>query len=281
PRVQEGDTVLIPVRLSQATVESVQVDVAVTGGTAGGADLDFFTSSLTFAPGETEGTIVVDTAFDKDPEVFETVELTLSTPDGVPVATPTVVLTIEDPSGPTVEFQSSAWSVDEGDSIHVGVVLSEVYPEDVVVTIDRSKKTPGSAGPNDFSTSSPLPVDIVISAGRTTSSLIFEGTSDLRSDDGETVVLEIVDGALTGPTDETTITITEPGCSVDFSLALSGESISTTEVYEACHSISADTFSVKDTGDVTFRAGSTIVLEDGFAVQSGGSFVAEIDPTIE
>ncbi|MDX1746568.1 MAG: hypothetical protein R3324_11575, partial [Halobacteriales archaeon] len=46
PRVQEGDTVLIPVRLSQATVESVQVDVAVTGGTAGGADLDFFTSSL-------------------------------------------------------------------------------------------------------------------------------------------------------------------------------------------------------------------------------------------
>ena len=41
-----------------------------------------------------------------------------------------------------------------------------------------------------------------------------------------------------------------------------------------------DDFIVVSPGDLTFRAGERIDLEDGFEVQ-GGSFEAEIDPTLE
>lgn len=73
-----------------------------------------------------------------------------------------------------------------------------------------------------------------------------------------------------------------PPCSVGTSdLALADETILDTRVYEACETITAERFTVGSTGDVTFRAGSKIVLGDGFRVESDGSFVAEIDPTIQ
>jgi len=41
-----------------------------------------------------------------------------------------------------------------------------------------------------------------------------------------------------------------------------------------------DNFVLVSPGDLTFRAGQRVDLEDGFEVQ-GGSFEAEIDPTLE
>jgi 6-phosphogluconolactonase (cycloisomerase 2 family) len=64
--------------------------------------------------------------------------------------------------------------------------------------------------------------------------------------------------------------------SVASTLDLSGVTVSSTEMYEACDTLTADTFTIESTGNVSFRAGNLIVLEDGFSVASGGEFTAEI-----
>jgi subtilisin family serine protease len=44
--------------------------------------------------------------------------------------------------------------------------------------------------------------------------------------------------------------------------------------------LSGDGYQVTASGDLTFRAGDAIVLTDGFAVTAGGSFLAQIDPSL-
>ena len=64
-------------------------------------------------------------------------------------------------------------------------------------------------------------------------------------------------------------------------LDLEMQDIVGSQFFRACATITAGpAFTVQPTGDLTFRAGSTIVLEDGFSVGSGGSFTAEIDPNL-
>lgn len=75
-----------------------------------------------------------------------------------------------------------------------------------------------------------------------------------------------------------TVTCVFTNCSdaADTTLDLSGVTITSgqTETFEACDTLTADTFVAQDGAAVTFRAGQTIVLESG--VQIGGSFAAVI-----
>lgn len=48
---------------------------------------------------------------------------------------------------------------------------------------------------------------------------------------------------------------------------------------EGCQSVTSSSTTISS-GQVTFRAGDRITLEDGFVVQSGASFVAEVDGTL-
>jgi hypothetical protein len=71
-------------------------------------------------------------------------------------------------------------------------------------------------------------------------------------------------------------------CDLAGSLDLSGRVVDSTEVHEACQSISAgpDFRVVGPDGDLTFRAGVTIILRSGFSVEAGAVFAAEIDPSL-
>ena len=54
-----------------------------------------------------------------------------------------------------------------------------------------------------------------------------------------------------------------------------------TTLFQACHTITAGSgFSVVSPADVVFRAGTRVVLTDGFSVASGASFRVEIDPDL-
>ena len=55
-------------------------------------------------------------------------------------------------------------------------------------------------------------------------------------------------------------------------------SASVPEPFVACNILTAAAFRVLDGGDVTFRAGNTVILKDGFEVHSGASFRAIIGP---
>jgi len=71
-------------------------------------------------------------------------------------------------------------------------------------------------------------------------------------------------------------------CGYPVDLVLGDHMVVGTAAWDACHSIfAADGFAVDVTGVVTFRAGSSITLGNGFAVQQGGTFTATIDPTLE
>ena len=79
-----------------------------------------------------------------------------------------------------------------------------------------------------------------------------------------------------GVDESVTCVFTNCADSVASTLDLSGLTVSTTETYEACDTITADTFTIEGTGVVTFRAGNLIILENGFSVESGGELTAEI-----
>jgi hypothetical protein len=92
----------------------------------------------------------------------------------------------------------------------------------------------------------------------------------------DTVTVSVVDdeGTVGGGGDSETVSITE--C-VQPTLLLSGQTVSGLHFEGACDTIEAGpAYTVEGGGDVTFAAGSAIVLKDGFSVLTGGRFVAEL-----
>ena len=100
-------------------------------------------------------------------------------------------------------------------------------------------------------------------------------------------------GAATGITDQRdnhrTADLTAPivanfrtqTCTIDIDYALQNHAITAVETYEACRTITAGPdVTVTDMGDLTLRAGESIVLGNGFSVESGGTFAAEVDPVV-
>lgn len=71
------------------------------------------------------------------------------------------------------------------------------------------------------------------------------------------------------------------GCGEPNDLVLASQTITDTREFVACHTITASNgFVVGSTGNVVFRAGSSITLAGGFSVAVGGTFAATIDPTL-
>ncbi|MGB6363233.1 MAG: RHS repeat-associated core domain-containing protein [Thermoanaerobaculia bacterium] len=64
-------------------------------------------------------------------------------------------------------------------------------------------------------------------------------------------------------------------------LLLAGQTLTGTETLETCGEIVAgNSLTIAGGADITFRAGDRIVLDNGFTVEAGAVFRAEIDPTI-
>jgi hypothetical protein len=64
-------------------------------------------------------------------------------------------------------------------------------------------------------------------------------------------------------------------------LVLSGDTVTTTALYQGCPSITAGPdFTVASPGDVTFEAGEWIALRNGFSVETGAAFTAAIDRSL-
>lgn len=97
---EDAGVVAVAVHLSEPFYAgSVQVDYAVTGGTARAAGVDFSLGdgTLTFAPGETSQTIEIEVVDDSEVEADETVVISLSSPANGDLAVPdSFTLTIVD-----------------------------------------------------------------------------------------------------------------------------------------------------------------------------------------
>jgi glucose/arabinose dehydrogenase len=84
------------------------------------------------------------------------------------------------------------------------------------------------------------------------------------------------------PTQDTVYTASfAVNCTAGSDLVLDTETVTTVQDHEACNTITAGpAYVVSDGGDVTFTAGSTIILVDGFSVEGSGTFRAINLPNI-
>jgi hypothetical protein len=96
----------LSVTLNRCSIMTATVAYSVTGGSAGNNGVDYTLSpgELTFAPGETLQSIPVTISHDDLPENFETVEIVLSQPTGIKLATARLILTIVDDVERTITY---------------------------------------------------------------------------------------------------------------------------------------------------------------------------------
>ena len=70
-------------------------------------------------------------------------------------------------------------------------------------------------------------------------------------------------------------------CGAPTDRALANQVVVTQQVFEACESIEAGpNFRIGLFGDATFRVGIEIILKNGFSIESGAKFVAQIDASL-
>ena len=223
--VDEGTSVTVTVLLSQAPERRVVVPVTTTGQAgATAADYSVAPTSVTFASGDTEQTFTFAATADTVDDDNESVLLEFGTlPTGVSEGSPAqATVSIVDDSADvpsvTASFEQAAYSVDEGSSVTVTVLLSQAPERRVVVPVT----TTGQAGATatDYSVA---PTSVTFASGDTEQTFTFAATADTVDDDNESVLLEfgtLPTGVSEGSPAQATVTITDvPSVQVSFEQA--------------------------------------------------------------
>ena len=223
--VAEGNTVAVKVTLSADPERTVEVPITVTTmDGAEGADFSGVPENVVFNSGDTEKTFDFEAVQDTADDDGERVRLTFGTlPPRVSSASPSqAVVSITDDDAPavTVSFEQPSYTVEEGDSVAVKVILS-AQPERAV-DIQVNARYLGGVGSLDFLGA---PTTLNFGASDTQKTLTFSATDDSLDDDGEKVRLGFVnlpDGVTAGSPNEATVSITDndhPHITVSFAAA--------------------------------------------------------------
>ena len=220
--VGEGNSVTVKVTLSADPERTVTIPLLrVNQGGASSSDYSDVPTEIEFNSGDTEKTFTFTAASDSDNDDGESVRVSFGTlPDQVSAGTysvATVSITDDDVPSVTVSFEESSYSVTEGNTVTIKVVLS-ADPERTV-TIPLTKTNQGGANASDYS----VPSSVVFNSGDTEKEITFSATQDTANDDGESVKLgfnnTLPTGVTVGSTDETTVSITDddvPSVTVSF-----------------------------------------------------------------
>ncbi len=187
--VAEGSTVTVTVTLSEDPERGVTIPITAAGQD-GASDDDYsgVPASVTFNSGETSKTFSFSAASDSVDDDGESVKLTFGTlPTGVTKGTTdekVVSITDDDVPSVTVKFENSTYSVNEGSSESIKVILS-ANPERAVA-IPVSATFLHGVGSGDFSGA---PVTLNFAADDTEKTITFAASEDSHDDDGEQVKL--------------------------------------------------------------------------------------------
>ena len=208
--VAEGSSETVKVVLSADPERTVTIPLTKTNqGGASNSDYSNVPANVVFNSGDTEKTFSFSAASDSDNDDGESVRLGFgsSLPTGVAEGSPdeTVVsITDDDVPSVTVSFEQATYTVIEGDSVAVKVVLS-VDPERTV-TIPLTKTDQDGASSADYS----MPQNVVFNSGETETTFDFEATDDEEDDNDESVKIglgTLPTGMSEGTTNETVVEI--------------------------------------------------------------------------
>ena len=149
--VTEGEVVTVTVELALAAVEAVTIPIAVThngGASAADYSLEPASSSLTFDIGEVSKPFTITATDDSDNDDGESLTLRFGTlPAGVNAGSPataTVNITDNDVPTVTVRYEQASYTVGEGSSVDIKVILSAVPERSVTIPINRSQPGRGN-----------------------------------------------------------------------------------------------------------------------------------------
>ena len=209
--VNEADgTATIEVTLSHPSASVITVNYATSDGTAVNPD-DYTAASgpLTFNPGETSQTFDVTIVNDTLAELDQTINLMLSSPINADLGTPNpAVLTIvDDEPTPTVAFEQSQFTVNEGaGTIGFNVILSAVSDADITVEFTTVDGT--AVAGSDFTAASDT---LTFAAGQTSKPVNVTVTDDALDEAPENfqIALSNPSGADLGTIASTTVNITD------------------------------------------------------------------------
>ena len=217
--VQENQ-VTVKVKLDNDPERSVTIPITKANqGGASNSDYSGVPANVTFASGDTEKSITFSAASDSANDDGESVKLGFGTlPTGVSAGSTdetTVSITDDDVPAVTVTFEQGTYTVAEGSSVTVKVMLS-ADPERSV-TIPITKANQGGASNSDYSG---VPANVTFASGDTEKTIIFSATQD-SVDDDESV--KLASGrclpASAGTTDETTVSITDDDATMQTQVA--------------------------------------------------------------
>ena len=214
--VTEGEVVTVTVELALAAVEAVTIPIAVThndGASAADYSLEPASSSLTFDIGEVSKTFTITATDDSDNDDGESLTLRFGTlPAGVSAGSPataTVNITDNDVPSVTVRYEQASYTVGEGSSEVIKVILS-ADPERTV-TIPINKANLGGATNGDYSGVA-ANASVTFNSGDTEKSITFAATDDSLDDDDESVLLSfgtLPTGVSAGSPATATVNITD------------------------------------------------------------------------
>ena len=217
--VDEGSSVTVTVLLSQAPERRVVVPVTTTGQAGATAtDYSVAPTSVTFASGDTEQTFTFAATADTVDDDNESVLLEFGTlPTGVSEGSPaqaTVSIVDDSADVPSVQvsFERTAYSVDEGSSVTVTVLLSQAPERRVVVPVTTTGQAGATAA--DYSVA---PTSVTFASGDTEQTFTFAATADTVDDDNESVLLEfgtLPTGVSEGSPAQATVSIVDDSADV-------------------------------------------------------------------
>ena len=214
--VGEGSSEVIKVILSADPERSVTIPISRTNQ-GGATDGDYSgvaaNASVTFNSGDTEKSITFAATDDSDNDDGESVLLGFGTlPTGVSAGSPamaTVNITDDDVPSVTVRYEQGSYTVGEGSSVDVKVILSAVPERSVTIPI--SKTNQGGATDGDYSGVA-ANTSVTFNSGDTEKSITFTATDDSVDDDDESVLLgfgTLPTGVSLGINGESTVNITD------------------------------------------------------------------------
>ena len=208
--VPEGGTLTFPVRLSRPVGAAVTVDYMLAGTATAGEDYEGpAAGSVTFAPGETEKTIIVVTVDDEVDESDETVEVTLAAGDshdlGASRATG-VILDDDDP--PSVTISAAAGRIVEGEAARFVLRRTGDASESLTVELEVSER-----GGDMVPAGSEGSRRATFAAGAATATLaVATGSDGVAGPDSEvTATLSGGDGYAVGHPDSATVAVSDGG----------------------------------------------------------------------
>ena len=212
----------------------IPIETANQGG-ASGSDYSGVPQSVTFNSGDTSKTFDISATEDNLAESGERVKLsfgalptdaTASTPNEATVSIADRIQGQNPPTPPTVHFENATYSVDEGASTSIKVILSKAPGSEAVIPISRANR----AGATDADYSG-VPDTLTFGATDTEKTITFAATDDTVDDDGEKVDLSFgtLPGGITATSGEATVSITDNDDATSRAIVISPASLTVTE----------------------------------------------------